>query len=563
MARPAALVIGSGPVRIGQGIEFDYCAVQAAEALRARGLAGGDGQLEPGDRLDRLRRLLAAVLRAARRRRACWRSSAAETPPGDGAAARPRPVRGPDAAQPGGVPGRARACPCPGCRSRPSTWPRSGRASPASSTGWASRSPRAASRPRSRRRSRWPSGWATRSSCGPSLRHRRPGHRLLLRARRTWRASWRAATVVNEDRPVRIDAYLEGLEVDVDAVCDGTDVLIPGLMEHVERAGVHSGDSVAVFPPQRLVGGRPGLIVDAMTPRRAGASGCAASSTPSSSSATTACTCWRSTRAPAGRCRSSPRSPACRWSSWRRAWRWARLAGGAGLVGRPAAGARPVVAVKAPVFSTAKLRGVDPALGPGMQSTGEVIGLHRTRGVALAKALLAAALRPPLPGADGALALLSIADRDKAPCRSWPRRSRSRGLPVRRHRRDGARAARGWATRSLEVAPLGEAGPERRARPSSTHRERPGVASSSTRPRRARARSATRRPSATRRSRRASCASRAWTRPSPPRARSTPPSSRAPWRSCPSRSGCARSSRSEGGSQGVARRPLSIRAQAP
>jgi carbamoyl-phosphate synthase large subunit len=73
----------------------------------------------------------------------------------------------------------------------------------------------------------------------------------------------------------------------------------------------------------------------------------------------------------------------------------------------------PLVAVKAPAFSTAKLRGVDPSVGPGMQSTGEVIGLHRDPRVALAKALLGAALVPPRPGPDGALALLSIADRDK------------------------------------------------------------------------------------------------------------------------------------------------------
>src|SRR3990172_7241952 len=74
----------------------------------------------------------------------------------------------------------------------------------------------------------------------------------------------RAATLVNEDRPVRIDAYLEGLEVDVDAVTDGRDVLIPGLMEHVERAGVHSGDSVARFPPQQLSEADQRLIVEAM-----------------------------------------------------------------------------------------------------------------------------------------------------------------------------------------------------------------------------------------------------------------------------------------------------------
>ena len=79
-----------------------------------------------------------------------------------------------------------------------------------------------------------------------------------------------------------------------------------------------------------------------------------------------------------------------------------------GLLPEPA-----LVAVKAPAFSTAKLRGVDPSVGPGMQSTGEVIGIHADPRVALAKALLGAALVPPRAGPSGALALLSIADRDK------------------------------------------------------------------------------------------------------------------------------------------------------
>jgi carbamoyl-phosphate synthase large subunit len=75
-----------------------------------------------------------------------------------------------------------------------------------------------------------------------------------------------------------------------------------------------------------------------------------------------------------------------------------------------------LVAVKAPAFSTAKLRGVDPSVGPGMQSTGEVIGIHTDPAVALAKALVAASLVPPRPAEHGgrSLALLSIADRDKA-----------------------------------------------------------------------------------------------------------------------------------------------------
>ncbi len=71
------------------------------------------------------------------------------------------------------------------------------------------------------------------------------------------------------------------------------------------------------------------------------------------------------------------------------------------------------VAVKAPAFSTAKLRGVDPSLGPFMQSTGEVIGIHADPRVATAKALVGAGLVPPRPGVRGALALLTVADRDK------------------------------------------------------------------------------------------------------------------------------------------------------
>ena len=95
------------------------------------------------------------------------------------------------------------------------------------------------------------------------------------------------------------------------------------------------------------------------------------------------------------------------------------------------------VAVKAPVFSTAKLRGVDPSLGPGMQSTGEVIGIHRDPRVAMAKALLAASLRPPVPGPDGALALVSIADRDKGRLAELAAALRQRRLPLRGDTRDG------------------------------------------------------------------------------------------------------------------------------
>src|SRR5205807_10281393 len=53
-------------------------------------------------------------------------------------------------------------------------------------------------------------------------------------------------------QPLLVDKYLEGAEIEVDAICDGVDVLIPGIMQHVERAGVHSGDSIALYPAQSL-----------------------------------------------------------------------------------------------------------------------------------------------------------------------------------------------------------------------------------------------------------------------------------------------------------------------
>lgn len=58
---------------------------------------------------------------------------------------------------------------------------------------------------------------------------------------------------ITADHPILIDAYLEGRECEVDAICDGKDVLIPGIMEHIEHAGVHSGDSMAVYPHNILM----------------------------------------------------------------------------------------------------------------------------------------------------------------------------------------------------------------------------------------------------------------------------------------------------------------------
>ncbi len=219
-----------------------------------------------------------------------------------------------------------------------------------------------------------------------------------------------AATIVDPDRPVRIDRYLEGVEVDVDAVADGETVLIPGLLEQIERAGVHSGDSVGVFPPQAVSEADQALIVSSMERivRALGVRGLvnaqfivredgvylievnprASRTVPFMSKVTGVPLVDLAVRIALGQ--------TLRELGWPN-----------GLLPPPG-----FVAVKAPAFSTAKLRGVDPSLGPFMQSTGEVIGIHADARVATAKALLAASLVPP-PGGNGALALLSVADRDK------------------------------------------------------------------------------------------------------------------------------------------------------
>ena len=130
------------------------------------------------------------------------------------------------------------------------------------------------------------------------------------------------AFVVAQGQPVLIDRFLEdAIEVDVDAIADGEQVIVAGIMEHIEEAGVHSGDSACAIPPYSLPG-----PVRRRNPRghlRAGpaAAGQGADEHPvrrqDARTAGRTCTCWRSIRGPAARCRSSPRPPACRWPRWR------------------------------------------------------------------------------------------------------------------------------------------------------------------------------------------------------------------------------------------------------
>ncbi len=240
---------------------------------------------------------------------------------------------------------------------------------------------------------------------------------------------------------VLVDRYLEGVEVEVDAVCDGEEVLIPGIMQHIERAGVHSGDSMAVYPALSLTEdevdtlveytGRIGralgvrglmniqfVITGVGFGRRLGSDrrdvekkGAAAGFVAADRiyvlevnprSSRTIPFISKVTRVPMVRVATEVmRGRSIRQQGYE-----------PGLAAR-----RDLVAVKAPVFSMSKLVGVDTYLGPEMKSTGEVMGIDRTYHGAIVKALIASDMYLR----DGASVLLSVADRDKAGARQLVR----------------------------------------------------------------------------------------------------------------------------------------------
>jgi carbamoyl-phosphate synthase large subunit len=207
---------------------------------------------------------------------------------------------------------------------------------------------------------------------------------------------------------VLVDKYLFGTEVDVDAVSDGESVVIPGLMEHVERAGVHSGDSMAAYPAAGLDAEVTRQIVsDTVEIARA---------LPVRGLCNIQFVIWRGVPHVL---EVNPRAsrtvpfiskvtgvPMVELAT--RVMRGEKLRDLGYETGLcPAA---PLVAVKAPVFSTVKLALVDSALGPEMKSTGEVMGIDISLGAALEKAFVAALGSVPTKGA----VLCSIADSDKA-----------------------------------------------------------------------------------------------------------------------------------------------------
>jgi len=226
------------------------------------------------------------------------------------------------------------------------------------------------------------------------------------------------AMELDTKHPVLIDKYLEGKEVEVDAIADEETVLIPGIMEHIERAGVHSGDSMAVYPGVNLTEAEAETIVDytvriglALQVKGLMNIQFVIMPQPESEPAATKSSVYVLEVNP----RASRTVP---FLSKVTGVPMVKVATGV-MLGKSlqeqgySTGLWPkrnLIAIKAPVFSMSKLFGVDTYLGPEMKSTGEVMGIDYTFDAALAKALLAAGLML-LP--EGAI-LLSIADRDKA-----------------------------------------------------------------------------------------------------------------------------------------------------
>ncbi len=215
----------------------------------------------------------------------------------------------------------------------------------------------------------------------------------------------REATAVNEDQPVLLDRYLDGAqELDVDLVCDGKDVFIAGVMAHIEEAGIHSGDSFAVFP---AMGVEESVLETVRTQSRKLALELGVHGLMNLQ--------WAIKDGIAYCLEANPRaSRTVPFISKATGVNWAGVAARVGLgqslsEQKISDGKALAVAVKGVVFPFAKFPGVDPVLGPEMKSTGEVMGIGDTFGEAYAKALIAAGVPLPLSGT----VFLSVNDHDK------------------------------------------------------------------------------------------------------------------------------------------------------
>ncbi len=211
-----------------------------------------------------------------------------------------------------------------------------------------------------------------------------------------------------QENPILVDKYMMGKELEVDAICDGENILIPGIMEHLERAGVHSGDSISIYPPQSLsdklkqkihdttkklamalhvigivniqyVFFNNELYVIEVNPR-------SSRTVPYISKVTGIPMINMATRIMMGK-------------------KLSDFPYGTGLYKES-----DYIAVKVPVFSFEKLHNVDTSLGPEMKSTGEVLGIAKTLDEAVFKGLVGSGLKFPEPGTG---ILFTVRDSDK------------------------------------------------------------------------------------------------------------------------------------------------------
>jgi carbamoyl-phosphate synthase large subunit len=408
---PKAIVLGSGPIRIGQGIEFDYCSVQAAQSLAAAGVSSiminsnpetVSTDFDTSDRLYFEPLDDESVIEIIRHERTIEGS-------GDDA----KLVFPPAVVQFGGQTAINLAAPLDKA------------GIPIIGT-----SREVIDIAEDRRRFEaflrqvgipQPPGAATSSLEEAMQTAERVGYPILVRP--SYVLGGRAMEVVHTPEylrrylttmveftghPVLIDKYLEGKELEVDAICDGEQILIPGIMEHIERTGVHSGDSFAAYPPQHLYdderrqiieyttkiglelgvrglmnvqyvshGGR--IYVIEVNPR-------SSRTVPFISKVTGVPLIALATGIMLGKSLADQGYSGGLWPE------------------------QPLVAVKGPVFSHAKLRGVEVGLGPEMKSTGEVMGIDTSFAPAFYKAILAANMGLPRGGG----VLLSLADTDKS-----------------------------------------------------------------------------------------------------------------------------------------------------
>ncbi len=212
------------------------------------------------------------------------------------------------------------------------------------------------------------------------------------------------------ENPVLVDKYMQGTELEVDVISDGEDVLIPGIMEHIERAGIHSGDSIAVYPPYNLTDYMEQKIIDCSTTLalKLGTKGLvniqyliynnelyvievnprASRTIPYISKVTNVPMVDLASKVMVGKKLSS-------------------LGFGTGLYKVP-----PYYAVKVPVFSFEKLNDVNTQLGPEMKSTGEVLGIGKTLNEALYKGLVAAGFKVNIKDKSSTGVFISVDNHD-------------------------------------------------------------------------------------------------------------------------------------------------------